>query len=326
MSSVGVIAVVVIVGILGVAIYAGVQEARDSGGGVISILREGYVNQAPPSRPSPKSSVTVRTSKSDSRTTQSQDDSGSSVSDSEPDSSTLKLPTPPSGFVVDELSLFFDQVRLSSVQRPRSAYSRTSLRLVPSTKLKDSINVTGWTIKTQSGGDGISVPQAIEDYIPGSSREKDIVIERGESVYVYGHYEFDEYQHLFGKNIQLNKCTGYLNNLYEFDPALSKSCPRVSKDDYAPFSSECRSLISSLRTCEEPTSQEINSFIYDSACQSFLRDWFGYGNCYKQYRGEDNFFSGKWYVWLEKRIPLDEDHDRVFLFDREGLLVDEYTY
>ena len=131
----------------------------------------------------------------------------------------------------------------------------------------------------------------------------------------------------FVKNVELNKCTGYLNKTYNFDPRLPNNCPRPDRSETITFSGKCQSFIRSLSSCEQPTGTELNRFagIDNIACHEFLED-LNYGNCVKEHSNDSDFYSYGWRVWMSDRLPFDPKHDRLLLFDENNLLVDEYVY
>ncbi|MEK7479149.1 MAG: hypothetical protein AAB634_01255 [Patescibacteria group bacterium] len=234
-------------------------------------------------------------------------------------------PKPPFGFTKEALSPFFGKVEISSLQPPTSDYARTAAILTAQSGAL-AVNVTGWKLRTNI--DEVVIPQAIGKYVPGATLSEDIMLRSGDTLSLFGHYRFAEYQHPFGKNVRLNECTGYLNALYPFEPKLPTRCPRLNQDEVRSLSGACQTYISNLGSCKTPASVDIANFQGDRACQSFLRRSFGYAPCYEAHKNEENFFSREWYAWLspQMQIPIARDHDRVFLFDRNGLLVDEFSY
>lgn len=319
MGKVAIIVLIVLVLIIGLAIYTGVQEARKSGSGFFTVLQEERV-----SKESREGEVT-------SGFVLRRGDPGASSDAAEPRvSSGIELRRY-RGAGEDGSSQGSSKnsnlpaVVISSVRRPGSPYERTDVSISAGYTLKEQVNITGWKIRVNGGGEA-SIPKGIRDYAPGASREVDIMLGPGEKVSLYGHYQFADYKHPFGKNVFLNSCTGYLNDVYKFDPELPRRCPIIKQTDVTSLSGGCQATVLSLPRCSVPTSAQIQSFQGDSSCQSFLRNTFGYANCYTAHRKDDNFFSGEWYVWLDERIPLAEDHDRVLLIDTTGAVVDEFVY
>lgn len=229
--------------------------------------------------------------------------------------------TPPSGFVVGELSPYYKKIHLNSVHPARSANDTSSFALRPDNSVKENINITGWYIKVNSGAT-LKIPKSINDYNPlGAFAESDIMVNNYNQI-----INLYSWSNPFGKNIRLNKCTGYLNSIYQFSPALPNQCPGINRNDIINFTGPCQSFILSLGSCRVPTSNEINFYASnDDQCRTVLNS-LNYGSCYNRYRNDLNFLSNEWRVWLNEKIPFDAEHDRVLLFDKNNLLVEEYIY
>ena len=63
----------------------------------------------------------------------------------------------------------------------------------------------------------------------------------------------------------------------------------------------------------------------DYACHDYLENNFNYKSCFNAHVRDANFLSNQWWVWMGSS-PLDQYHDTADLFDKNGLLVDEYSY
>lgn len=226
----------------------------------------------------------------------------------------------PGGFTVSQLSPYYKKVRISSIS-PSSFgfYSGSSLGLVSlsaSLSTDERINVTGWLLKGNRGSQFI--PGAVNVYDPsGLSEESDIYLANGEVINMYTNYS------PIGRNLRLNKCIGYLQNTLAFNPSLPMSCPSVNRSEILNFSGGCQNYILSLGSCALPAP---NPPIpqNDYSCQSFLNT-LNYRGCFERHRGAPDFLSREWRVWTGSQF-VDPQHDRIFLFDKNGLLVDEYIY
>ncbi len=233
-----------------------------------------------------------------------------------------KLPTPPQGFSQNDLSSVYGKVQITTVTKPSYASPRRGKFTLKAIGVKnESIDITGWRVKGNSGGE-IYIPQASADYtLSGWMSNGDIIFGTGSYVTVYST------RSTVGRNIRLNKCFGYLNELYTFNPRLPNNCPSYDRKQISTFSGACQTFIRSLSACEVPTANEKNQFGggADVACRALL-DTFNYGGCYKVYRGNSDFFSGEWRVWIDAELPFDTEHDRLVLYDKSGKVVDVYTY
>ena len=229
----------------------------------------------------------------------------------------------PDGFTREQLSPYFLKIQVSSVSPNRSqnisSYSTIRLGSYFSSNDKE-INITNWRIK--SNRHEIVIPKAIRIYNPLVwESEKDIVLSGGNYVYIYSH------KSVFNRNLRLNKCIGYLENTYNFIPSLPQNCPSIPRSEFNYLSGECQSYIFSLRGCKLPESSFYNTLPGTDAgndCRAFLNT-ISHGSCFKKHRYDVDFLSNEWRVWIDMDI-LDLEHDRVLLYDKEGLLVDEYSY
>ena len=229
--------------------------------------------------------------------------------------STISPSQIPTGFTLEQLSPYFKKVRIGSLSPGSSNYyGYVSLN----TSLGDNelANVTGWYFKARSGSQFI--PKAVSVYDPsGLSAESDIVLKKGDYLNMYTTAS------AVGVNLRLNLCTGYLENVSKFIPSLLKNCPRPERSDIENFSGQCYDYILSLGTCSFPKSSVLLP-VNDYACREYL-DKLNYKGCFEKYRQDPNFLSHEWRVWMGSRF-LDPRHDKVTLFDKNGLLVDLRSY
>lgn len=228
---------------------------------------------------------------------------------------------PPPGFSLQDLSPYYKKIRLGSLRQP-DAYSGGEFVLRADHSLKEEINITGWRVRDNKNHE-ISIPQAIGEYnFLGAQYQNDIVLGANNYVYFYGA------RGPVVNGLRLNKCTGYLNQTYNFTPKLPMNCPRLyDRSEISVFSGKCQDFILSVNSCTEPDLSKFYATVpsSDSLCRSFL-DRFNYRGCYLKYSSDKDFYSNEWRVWLDSALPFDPLHDRILLFDRSGLLVDEYVY
>lgn len=229
----------------------------------------------------------------------------------------VRTPTPPSGFTVSDLSQYFDGVRIASVRRPDRYGIGGELTITVGSTVSSGVDVTGWTIRSNRGSITIAGANATVNPVNQSR----IVIRPNTSAVFYAAWSS------FVKNIELNTCSGYLNDLYAVAPELPNSCPRPARSELVSFSGECQNFINSLSSCEVPDPAELNRFTgsRDAGCRTFMNN-FTYERCVARYRDLPNFYSDGWRVWMGLELKFDPSHDRLFLLDTAGKLVDEYIY
>lgn len=206
-----------------------------------------------------------------------------------------------------------------------SGYPKEYSRITLYSRLqeKEAVNITGWKIK--SNKNEIVIPQGVEIYDPsGSLPTADIVLKSGHYVDLYS------LASPLNRNLRLNKCVGYLENIYDFKPLyISQNCPYFSSSEIKQLSGQCQSYISSLSACKTPDVGFYNNLPgtdEGNACRAFLQN-IGYGGCFRDHRQDADFLSKNWIIWLEPQtFNLDPQHDYLRLYDRKGNLVSEYSY
>ncbi|MBI4094407.1 MAG: hypothetical protein HY436_01215, partial [Candidatus Liptonbacteria bacterium] len=222
----------------------------------------------------------------------------------------------PTGFALGDLSPDFGKVQVVSA-RPRTRFAPEEITLAARLGfLEESVTVTGWRIETRRG-ETIRIPQATSLYRTSAiGAEEDIVLTGGARLAIYATSS------PLG-DFRVNKCMGYLEELFHISPPLAVGCPRVDAPATVTLSGACQEHIESLRGCDAP---DLNApgVRGDGACQEYLRT-LTYSGCVERERNSRDFFRPEWRVYVDKQV-LDSLHDRVLLFDERGLLVDEYHY
>lgn len=222
----------------------------------------------------------------------------------------------PQGFTRNQLSRYFHKVRLASVYFPGD------IVLSPAFGEEETpINVTGWLIQARRGGQ--TIPQAINIYEPtGLGAETDIYLKSNDTLQMFSSAS------AIGKNFRLNKCIGALEIENHFTPSLPGYCPAIYRDysEISGFTGKCQDYISSLNYCTTPDFYSAEIAHDDYACQAYLQNNINFKGCFDKYRGDSDFLANEIWAWTGNDRLLDDRHDRVLLFDRAGLLVDEYNY
>jgi hypothetical protein len=221
----------------------------------------------------------------------------------------------PAGFTVAQLSPYFHQIRLESISAGTS-YSYGTIALDASLNANENVDITGWQIKTQNGQEYI--PQAINLYDPsGLTSPTDIVMHNNDAVSLYSSSA--------PINLRLNECIGYISHMVNSDPALPTNCPYVDRSAIQNFTGACQDYIESLNSCQQPNMSSPNIPRTDYACQDYLENNFNYRSCFTSHLSDPNFLSNQVWVWTGSNV-VDQYHDVVKLFDKNGLLVDLYSY
>ena len=206
-------------------------------------------------------------------------------------------------------------LRITSVRQPNSFNPFLEVVLSSSLNRGETIDITGWTVKSNKGS--FRIPQAQEVYSFGGAIG-DINLRYGDRLYFYSG---------FGPkgNFRLNKCLGYVEESSPFTPSLPKNCPVISRSEIAGFSGACQDYVRSLRTCEQPVANPPVP-LDDSACHNFLNN-LNYVGCVEKHKNDSDFLQNEWRAWLGGQINIfDPLHDKIQLFNGAGKVIDEYIY
>ena len=193
-------------------------------------------------------------------------------------------------------------------------YSQINLR-VSGGASGEKVNITGWRVKTDK--DYWVIPRGSELY---GSETSDVFVKSGDTVNIYSH------SNRLSVNYRVNKCIGYIKGV---TPENYSSCPYINKEETINFSGLCQNYINLLGSCQMP---DANPPVpaNDSACLAFLSK-LNYTGCVSRYGKDSDFYTNEWRIWLtpygsQPSEILDPYHGVVQLLDRNGKLVDQYSY
>ncbi|MFH1346688.1 MAG: hypothetical protein ABIH10_00365 [Spirochaetota bacterium] len=229
----------------------------------------------------------------------------------------------PVGYTRAQLSPYFQKIRISSAYYSSFSGYPSQIQIYSNLSKDEKVDITGWKIKSNSDKE-IIIPGAVNLYDLSSFLfDSNIVLSSNGYVSIYSNTS------AVSRNLRLNKCTGYLENDYDFIPQLPRNCPSLSspRSNIQYLSGACQSYLFSLGSCQVPDVSFYNSLPGNddgNACRAFLSD-ISYYSCIKEHRNDLDFYLNDWRVWINKNI-LDSQHDAVKLFDSQGLLVYQYVY
>jgi hypothetical protein len=218
------------------------------------------------------------------------------------------------------VSSYFEKITISSV-RAKTSSRDSSITLTTHLKKGEEINITGWQIVGKKGS--FLIPQGIEKYHPIYNQEpnEDILIKYGDKIYLSGALN------PLGRdrNFRPNKCIGYLENYYDFPISLSKDCPKPSDEEISHLDLCCQEFIDDLRRCEAPDYSDNIKVSGDAQCTSYLTKTFNYDACFQKYSRDSDFLDNQWHIYMGHDL-ISESRDTLYLKDKQGLIVDKYTY
>ncbi len=222
----------------------------------------------------------------------------------------------PAGFTVAQISPHFHMVRIGGASYGTfTSYGQITL-YASSFDASTTLDITGWQLKARHGGEYI--PQAVNYYDPsGLTPASDIQLRRGDTLYLYtNNGPF---------NLRLNKCIGYIAKNNRTTPSIPSYCPSVDRSQIQGFTGACQNYVLSVSSCSMPDLNDVRIPYQDYACRDYLENHFTYGSCYHDHVNDPDFLSNQIWVWTGSNV-VDQYHDQLQLLDRNGLLVDLYSF
>lgn len=220
---------------------------------------------------------------------------------------------------------------------------------------ESSINITGWKLangrdkRVYELGGTLNRYPADEAYIPsgtlviapsGNNVMQNIVLQEDDQAVITtgsankgGPFNITSFKE--------NLCTGYLENMpeYDFTPSLSQSCVDPSDEPgFRALDNKCQDFIEGLRSCTVPEfggkDREgnncpgcINGEILPSSCAAFIKSHYNYSSCVAIHRNDPDFYSNTWRVFLGKSWEMwGANNELISLYDNLGRLVDYISY
>jgi len=217
-----------------------------------------------------------------------------------------------------DISPIYEDVVFSAVRVTSKDPEEEYITLINKTNLV--YYLSGWSIESKDSGRKYNIPSShlVPNY-PGYNYEIDVRMEPKDKVTIYSS------KSPMGYGFRLNNCSGYLNDYFNFTPALPKYCPKLDTDEIDHLTDYCQSVIKTATSkCSEP---DYNDIRLDNECRDFMRTKLNYQSC-----AEDNvqfydFYKGEWRLYLGRTDEAwTESHDTLLLRDQNGLVVDTYKY
>ncbi|MDD4761995.1 MAG: hypothetical protein PHZ25_03175 [Candidatus Pacebacteria bacterium] len=228
----------------------------------------------------------------------------------------------PEGFTSEDVSEYYGRVRIVSA----SAISDTTnplknpstIRINVNPRDGEKINVTGW--KIQGNKNAFFIPKGTDYFVPTyGGTESDIIISKSTNLSIYSSINPIKI------NFRTNKCIGYVNKMYSFNPSIGGSCYSIPSKDFNYLSGVCQDFINASNgRCESPYNDKPEANYLDDDCKAVLNRM-NYTSCYNEHWKEDDFLLSEFKIWIGINI-LDSRHDKLLLFDKNDKLVDEYLY
>jgi len=214
-------------------------------------------------------------------------------------------------------------VDLSSVRK--STDPNKEYLIIRVNNAKTPINVTGWTIKSNSSGASVKIPKGTYLFFADSiNTEDEIYLNSGETLYITTGISPN------GASFKTNKCSGYLTQFQTFTPSIKSSCPRPRDENLSPIpktvnNDACLDYIESFPACKIQTKTLPANWSYE--CTNFIYSKINYPSCVNTHKNDVDFYQKEWRIYLKRSEKLWKDRrEEIVLIDNAGKIVDALKY
>jgi hypothetical protein len=187
------------------------------------------------------------------------------------------------------------------------------------------IKVSGWSLQSALTGVRGYIPRGTQLFTLGAvNAQEDIYLNQGAFAVIASGLS------PVGTSFRENKCTGYLNGLHAFAPALPRNCPAPSEElpltpqNIQTYGDACYDFVQTIPSCTIVRSVPPG---VSPSCHLFLSNNLSYNGCVQANRHEREFLDNSWRVYLNSGGELWRNtHDIIRLLDSNGLTVDVIYY
>lgn len=202
--------------------------------------------------------------------------------------------------------------------------NKESIRLRVSAASSVPVDLTGWTIVSETTGKSATLPKGTELPASGTINPiQDIILLPGQDAII------SSGRSPIGGSFRENKCIGYYGQYQTFSPSLANSCPEPTDEMmrfYQGYISDvaCIDYTKKLSRCQVALTPPANA---TSGCSAFLVKYLNYNGCVDAHKSDANFEGSTWRIYLGRTAPLwRTSHEVVKLLDKQGKTVDAFAY
>ena len=228
-------------------------------------------------------------------------------------------PTPPPDWV----SPYYKQLTISGLAAGETDPYFEHLTITASNQNKEPILITGFTLKSTVTGSQASIGDGVElDFQIQPNVKQPIFLKPGSTAYVITGKARSGY------SFEVNKCSGYLGQYFNFYPGITWQCPFITKADLPKppnqLNDDCLDYLNKLKICTEYKKFPTN---LTPECRNFVMDNLSYDTCITRHKNDADFFTGEWRIYLGRDQELWKTRrETIELYDREGKTVARRSY
>lgn len=211
-------------------------------------------------------------------------------------------------------------------------------------KDRKSFIISGNDRQAKGVSDRVTLSQGTLIFIPnGNNLQQDIVLDPGDEAIITTGKVPNGIPFEIKINFKENICTGYIEDLkdYNFTPSLRRNCPDPEDEEgVSSLDDVCYKFVNQMSTCHTPEFKDIfyknkepftgyvdNVGNLSQQCKNFIKRNYSYESCVINHFSDENFFGKSWRIFLNYPRELwAKDREVITLYDSEGKMVDQLIY
>ncbi len=220
------------------------------------------------------------------------------------------------------ISPFYGKIKINGLTLREQNPNKEQITLV--NKSNTSVNILGWSLTGRNNNKHVLPTIAIKPFNPSNNP---IVLPP--NVYLDIFTGMNPVSNLAG-GFRLNKCIGYLNNIYNINPPVNPdNCPLPSREDIEPFTFECQKfMLQRTSNCKSDYSiveLQQADILNDAPCIEYINKHLNYHGCVQDYQFDSNFYLNDWRLYLGYSRDIWQNlGESIVLRDQNDMLVDTF--
>ncbi len=222
-------------------------------------------------------------------------------------------------------SLYASDVTLS-VGRAKDADPQKEYIIIKTSRnLKNPVTISNWTLESVTSGITAKIGEAAQlPFLGMMNANGSITLPAESTVYITTGRAPN------GTSFRTNTCTGYFEQLQDFEPFLARECPTPENEmllfpQQTLGNDQCIKFVQSLPRCAMRLTEIPPTT--GSLCQEFVLNQLSYNGCITNHRYDPSFYKNEWRVFLGRSQELWKNtHERIRLLDQNGKLIGSITY
>jgi len=186
---------------------------------------------------------------------------------------------------------------------------------------KVPMNISNWSIEGTSGEKITIGKSAYLPYLGEVGFQQEILLSPGEKIIV------TTGESPVGTSFRANKCIGYLSQMQDFYPSLSRGCPNPAREESITALTDSACVAYVTKNFKPCTTYFNLPAELSSSCRQYIDQKINYNGCVDSHKYDSDFYKPEWRVYLGRSEELWKNrNETVILSDENNKVIDWASY